>query len=699
MGGLFMHDSFKDLMKISTEASEDFFHRMVEEMPGGFFIYRAEGSEEILQINEAALKIFGCESCEDFARLTGNTFKGMVHPDDLERVEQSIAYQIEHSVSNLDYVEYRIKQKDGSTRWVTDYGRLAHLDGAGDVFYVFIADNTDRMKKRMSDLEAVNSELVRVSARESQYRKAILYDAVFFFEINLTEDKFITTVTQTHDGQMFDLFDSVSATTEAKFSDFINFSSKRIHQNEPNEYRTFFDIERLIKCCADGELEQTYDFRTTDALGRSRQLHYVVLLGESGDGIVSALIMAKDITEQTERQKLLQLSLRQAQAASIAKSTFLSSMSHDIKTPLNAILGLTELIKLNIDDKSKTEEYTEKIKLSGNQLLTIVNESLEVTLMESGKAVLAETECHLVDLLAEVEKAVLPEMSLKKIAFSVDKTRVVHFSVYADFIRTKEILCQLLDNAAKYTERGGKVSLTVIEDSASGSYGKYRFVVEDNGIGISDEFKERLFEPFARESNTTKSGVLGSGLGLTVVKSLVDLADGKIEVESEEGKGSRFTVTIMLKLLEKNISAASSSEGEISLSGKRLLLVEDNDINSEIAEALLTESGFLVETVSDGDLAVEAVKNSPRGYFDFVLMDIQMPRMNGYEATRRIRALEDKALADIPIIALSANTYAEDRKKSLDAGMNAHAPKPLNIEQLKSIIVGVFERRAAKSRI
>ena len=692
-----MHDSFNELMKISGDNSGDFFRRLVEEMPGGFFIYRADGDEEILQINRAALKIFGCENYEEFKRLTGNTFKGLVHPDDIERVEKSIAYQIEHSANNLDYVEYRIRQKDGSTRWIMDYGRFAHLDGVGDIYYVFIADDTERMKKRMSELEAINDELVKASARESQYRKAILYEAVFFFEVSLTEDKFITAVTQTQDSQLFDLFDSVSTSAETRFSDFISFSSKHINQDHPNEYKNFFDIDRLLKCCKNGELEQTYDFKIVDALGRKRLLHYVILLGEDG-GSVSALIMAKDVTDQMERQKLLKLSLRQAQAASNAKSAFLSNMSHDIKTPLNAILGFADLIKLHINEKAKTDEYLEKIKLSGNQLLTIVNEALEVTRTESGKAVLAETECHLVDLLAEVEKAVIPEMNAKSIKFSVDKSGVQHFSVYVDIVRTKEILCQLLDNAAKYTETYGTVTLTVSEDAFSGGYGKYRFTVEDNGIGISEEFMEHMFEPFAREKNTTKSGVLGSGLGMAVVKNLVDLMNGKIEIESTLGEGSKFTVTVVLKLLEKDIPASMQKKSECSIRGKRLLLVEDNEINSEIAQALLTENGFIVETVSDGDLAVEAVKNSEHGYFDFVLMDIQMPRMNGYEAAKAIRELDDKVLAGIPIIALSANTYAEDRKKSIDAGMNAHEPKPIDMEQLQRTIASVLERIGKQDR-
>ncbi len=687
-----MHDSFKDLMNISAESSDEFFRKLVEEMPGGFFIYRADGKEEILHINKAALKIFGCENIRDFERLTGGTFRGMVHPDDLERVENSISYQIANSVNNLDYVEYRIRQLDGSTRWVTDYGRFAHIEEVGDIYYVFISDDTERMKKRLSDLESINSELVKVSARERQYRKAILYDAIFFFEIDLICDRFITAITHVEDVHSFDLFDSVNTGGETRFSDFIVFSAKG--QNDPEEYIRFFDKDRLIHCCKEGTLEQSYECQASDNLGRRRLLQYVALLGKSDDGNISALIMAKDITAQAEKQKLLQMSLRQAQAANIAKSTFLSNMSHDIKTPLNAILGFADLIKLHLGDSAAIEEYTEKIKLSGNQLLNILNEALEVTRMESGKAILAETECHLVDLLAEVEKAVLPEMNSKSIQFTVDKSHITHFSVYIDVLRTKEMLCQLLDNAVKYNNNSGKVTLTVREDVHSGGYGKYSFIVEDNGCGISDEFMERIFDPFSRENNTTKSGVAGSGLGLAVVKNLVDLMGGDITVESRVGEGSRFSVTVVLKKLEKNIPVNPAPTREISLNGKRLLLAEDNVINCEIAEALLTAEGFIVETAGDGDQAVEALQKAGAGYFDFILMDIQMPRMNGYEATMAIRALKDKALADIPIIALSANTYAEDQKMSIQSGMDAHASKPLNMMQLKEIIKTVLERRS-----
>lgn len=685
-----MPEDIKKLINISKKDSTDLLIEFVEGMPGGFFIYRADGNEELLHINQAMLGIFGCETYEEFVELTGNTFKGIVIPEDIDKVEKSIAVQIAENKNNWDFVEYRINHKDGKTHWVADYGHFIQTE-SGPIFYVFISDNTERIKARMSTLEKMNNELLRITARESRYRRAILYDALFFYEVNLTEDRFLSTITQHYEGHLFDVFDEVNSSGENKFSDFICFSSKNINQDQPDEYVRFFNKERLIECYNNGDYEQIYDSSTVDTLGRKRLLHYVVLLGESG-GSVTALVLAKDITEQIDRQKLLQVSIRQAQAANIAKSTFLASMSHDIRTPLNAILGFSDLIKMHIDEKDKTLEYIDKIKLSGSQLLSIVNESLEITRMESGKAVLAETECHLVDLLAEVEKAVLPLMNSKSINFTIDKSGITHFSVFIDIVRTKEILCQILDNAAKYTPPHGQVTLTVREAPVLGGYGKYSFEIRDNGIGISPDFVKHIYEPFTREQNTTASGISGSGLGLAVVNSLVDLMDGKIEVQSTVGEGSCFTVMIVLKQLEKETNIIIAND-PTQLKGKRALLVEDNEINREIAEVLLTEEGILVETASDGDIAVEIIQNSEPEHFDFVLMDIQMPRMNGYDAAKAIRALDDEKRAAIPIIALSANAYSEDLKRSIESGMDAHVPKPIDMGSLVNVISDVLNSR------
>ena len=288
-------------------------------------------------------------------------------------------------------------------------------------------------------------------------------------------------------------------------------------------------------------------------------------------------------------------------------------------------------------------------------------------------------------------------MEAKSIQFTVERSKIQHSAVIADFMRIEEILFQLLDNAVKYTDVNGKISLSVIEtDMKIKNYGKYQFIVEDNGRGIAEEFKTDLFNPFMREQNTTQSGVLGTGLGLAVVKNLVDMMEGSIEVESKVGCGSKFTVSLLLKLQEEQLPdekiASWSVLDEDDLKGKRILLVEDNEINCEIAQELLVSQGYVVETANDGSVALEKVKTSEPGYYSFILMDIQMPVMDGYEATKAIRKLEDPELAQIPIIALSANAFVEDYNRSFEAGMNAHFPKPINIEELQDMIKSVLSK-------
>lgn len=692
-----MENSKLKFLQALKENSDEFFLDFLEQMPGGFFAYRADENEEVLHLNKAALKIFGCTTLQEFKELTGNTFRGMVHPDDIDNVEKSILEQINSNSERMDYVEYRIKQKDGSTRWIADYGRLLSTEPFGDIYYVFIADSTERMLKRMERLESANRSLMQISVRESQYRKAILYDALFFYEVNLSENRFITAVTQKGKNSVFPISDIIRRKGNFEGTSYTEFITALINLVPPEDrldYLNFFDLRRLMKCCEKGELEQVYERHVDDKFEKSHLLHYVILLGKTSEGKIDALIIVKDITEQAERRKLLSDTLRQAQSAAIAKNTFLANMSHDIKTPLNAILGFADLIKNHVDDREKTMEYIEKIRTSGDQLLTIVSEALEVTRMESGKAVLAEIEGSLDKMISDIVKVITPETNAKGLNFEVISDGITHSNVLADFTRLTEVFVQLLDNAAKYTESGGTVRFKAEEQHFGNGYGKYVFTVEDTGCGISDEFMEHLFEPFARQSNTTQSGVPGSGLGMTVVKNILDLMGGNIAVKSRLNEGTRFTVTVTLKQLNSNESRGEeSTDSALIPEDLRILLVEDNEINCEIAKELLCAEGFEVETASDGDIAVETVKNAGEGYYDVILMDIQMPRMNGYEATRAIRALGG-ANASIPIIALSANTYAEDKKRSIEAGMDAHAPKPINMSFLLSLIADTLGRKS-----
>ncbi len=671
-----------------------------EGLPGGFFIYHADGDEELIYINDAMLRIFGCDTREEFRELTGYTFRGIVHPEDIDKVEASIRSQIADSGEDLDYVEYRIIRKDGTVRWVEDYGHVVHTDAYGDLFYVFIEDATERISRRMAEIERVNEALYTAHLREDYFKRAILYNAVSFVEINLTRDEFISASVLNEEGQVQNLFTYMGITPFEKYSDFTRFWADFTETRELEEYRSFFDIERLIRCYENGEREQIYDSWVTDMYGRKRLSHYLFFLEKNEHtGDVIALSVSRDITEQIERQSLLKSALRQAEIERLARNTFFANMSHDIRTPLNAIIGYAELLKGCVGDPGKVGECIEKIHLSGEELLAVFNEFLKDNLNEPARAELTEREYHLGELLREVEKSVERPVKAKNISLRIDKSEITHLTVEVDYIRLREILNQLLDNAIKYTQSRGTVSLTVRESASDiKGRGMYRFLIEDSGCGIPEDQYETIFQPARQEKSAVYNGM--PGVGLAVVKSYVETMGGSISVESRIGEGSVFTVSLPIKypvtasFMEHESAAADSPEA----AGKktRILLVEDNGINREIEEELLKNLGYRVDTACDGVSAYEMLKSAEPGQYALVLMDIQMPGMDGYETARAIRRLEQAAISSIPIIALSSDAMEEDRRKSLKAGMDEHMSKPFDIDALQELIDRILKEKEYK---
>lgn len=666
-----------------------------EGMPGGFFIYHADGDEKLIYINGAMLGIFGCDTAEEFKELTGNTFRGIVHPADIDRVEKSIQEQIARGDDNMDYVEYRIVRKDGTVRWVEDYGHFVHTQVYGDIFYVFIEDATERIRKRMEELERVNEALYAARLREDYFKRALLFDAVCFVEINLTRDEFISASVLSAEGEVQSLFNFMGIHPFEKYSDFTAFWADFTEAGELDEYHRFFDIERLIRCYEDGERELAYDSWVIDMYGRRRLSHYTFFLEKNEHtGDVIALSVSRDITEQVERQSLLKSALRQAESERLTRNTFFANMSHDIRTPLNAIIGYAELLKGCVGDPGKVGECIEKINHSGEELLAVFNEFLKDNLNEPSRAELTEREYHLGELLKEVEKNAQRPIKAKNIKFTLDKIGLSHFTVEVDYIRLREILNQLIDNAVKYTPAGGQVSLTVREgESDRKSRRLYRFIVSDNGCGIAEDRLEAIFQPARQEKSAVYNGMPGAGLA--VVRSYVEVMGGDITVESKVGEGSTFTVSLPIKYAARS-SFIDQEDEAFDTSGNApekscILLVEDNGINREIEEELLKNLGYRVEAACDGVSAYELLKDSEPGKYALVLMDIEMPGMNGYETARAIRRLENEALSNIPIIALSSDAMEGDRQKSLRAGMNEHFSKPVDIDALQALIHKILE--------
>lgn len=363
---------------------------------------------------------------------------------------------------------------------------------------------------------------------------------------------------------------------------------------------------------------------------------------------------------------------------------FLFSMSHDIRTPMNAILGYTLMARKKSNDPT-VNDYLKKIDIAGNQLLSLVNQVLEMSRIESGKIVLQEQRIDMNEGAEIVRSVYAPQTEAKDIKLTVEVRDLEHPRVIGDNDRLSQITNNLVGNAVKYSTEGGSVYTYVEEEPCDKpGYAIYKMTVEDTGIGMSEEFIPHIFEEFSREATSTVSKIQGSGLGMSIVKQMVDLMGGTIEVSSKVNVGSKFVVRIPLKIDTEYIATAQTEDDllSISLDGMHILLVEDNEMNREIAQDMLSDAGALIDTADNGLRAVEMVKDSTPGEYDAILMDIQMPGIDGYEATRRIRALDNPELASTVIFAITANAFAEDRQNALDAGMNGHLTKPIDLPHL-----------------
>ena len=389
-----------------------------------------------------------------------------------------------------------------------------------------------------------------------------------------------------------------------------------------------------------------------------------------------------------------------------AETIFLNSISHDIRTPLNVIIGYTALASAHVNEAQEVKKYLSKIEAASNHLLLLINDVLDMSHIESGTLKLEHAPVYLPDVLENLKAIIQTDSSAKQLKFCADTKNMVHKNVITDKLRLNQVLLNILENAVKYTRPGGKIYFQIQElKEQEPGFAKYEFRVKDTGIGMSEEFIAHIFEPFYREQTSTVSGIEGMGLGMAIVKKIVDRMDGTIAVKSRQGKGTEVTVILPFKVSgqpneweantrKKIVQIQRFSEDknfENLFKGKKILLTEDNELNREIAVELLKEEGFILDTAEDGTIAVEKMRTAKPGQYDLILMDIQMPIMDGYEATRQIRKLENPETANIPIVAITANAFEEDRQKALEAGMNEHVSKPIDMERLLEIMKKVLK--------
>ncbi len=468
--------------------------------------------------------------------------------------------------------------------------------------------------------------------------------------------------------------------------------NKMVHPDDRELARETLDPDFIAETLRDTDTYSRFYRNVDDIYGEMK----IVRLGK--DSIIGGFANRDELVRrEMKSREELQTARDQAVEANRAKTTFLANMSHDIRTPMNAIIGYSELMSRHMDEPEVMRDYLSKIQSSGQYLMELIGGVLEMSRIENGRVALEESvwDAEAVNR-SLVEKM---ESAMRKKQFTFTHTvELQHPNVFCDSAKVHEVILNVLENSVKYTPAGGQISMHLSElPSEAPEMAVYQTVIRDNGIGISKEFLPHLFDSFARERNTTESKIIGTGLGMGIVKKYVDLMGGTIEVESEVGIGTTTTIVIPFRIATEEDLRAHLTENrhrlqnQQNLMGRRILLVEDNDLNAEIAMETLSDAGILVERAENGQVCLDMLNESEDGYYDMILMDIQMPVLNGYDTTREIRRLDNPLKAQIPIVAMTANTFEEDKHEARAAGMNGHIAKPVNIRKMFDTLADYLE--------
>ncbi len=569
---------------------------------------------------------------------------------------------------------YRIQRKDGSLRWIKDSTtRFTH--GGKDSYQCTLADITDFVNRQeeilKKNLELMQRETLLTAMEQNMpggYHRCRAEEGCPFTYIG------------------------------DHFTDIVGFTKEEIETEFGNLYRNLMwdedvdkisNYDKMLSMRGKGNVYDTSIYRVKHKDGGYRWVTDSTMFVDMGeDSFFQAII--SDVTEYIEG---LDKAKKEAEASNAAKSTFLFNASHDIRTPMNAIKGFAHIIEQNVENTQLVSETVQKIQAASSTLITLMNDILDLSRIERGKEEVNAEKVYLYDHGKNLYEMFASSMQQAGIEFKIVR-KIEHMHVLCDPLKVSRVCMNMLSNAKKFTPRGGKVTFGAEEISCDGQNATYRFYTKDTGIGMSADFQKRAFEQFERERTSTESGVSGSGLGLSIIKKLVDLMKGEVHIDSQLGKGTEISATLTFPLVnEGEIEEKKKSLGNIDMQGKRVLLVEDNAFNREIARYMLEGVHLLVEEAENGLVCVNKILQAPAGYYDLVLMDLQMPVMNGYKATTQIRGMEDKQKACLPIIAMTANAFEEDRKQCLSVGMDGHIGKPIDMQALMAEIFAVEEKR------
>ncbi|WP_337369588.1 ATP-binding protein [Phascolarctobacterium faecium] len=637
-------------------------------------------------ISEELPGMFGY-TMEEFKKFTGNNAMGMVYPPDLPRALADCNECFKDG--NPTYsTKYRVPCKDGSLKWVMDSGRKTKTPEGNTIINSIYLDIT-------KDEEARQSELNHERRTKQQYYdllSSINSNYYFIYLVNLEDGSGIPLRLPETECAVF-----TSYSTNGLY-DIEPLVRSHFHPDDSAKILEHFSLSGLRRQKKDRHIDFALECRSRLFDSEYRWTAFNSTLLAQSDGYHQIILTLRDIHEdklkELREQQALQEAFDAAKAANMAKNEFLSRMSHDIRTPMNAIMGMTAIAGKYLDDKDRIQDCLAKITTASNHLLNLINEVLDMAKIESGKLNLLEEDFSISAMLQELLDLINPQLLVKKHHFTLTKAPELRDNVLGDKLRLKQLLLNILANAIKYTPPYGSISLEVRETHSRlhDTIG-YEFIITDNGIGMDSEFAAKIFEPFARASDSRTSEIEGTGLGMTIALNIARMMNGTIDVQSTLGKGSAFKATVYLRPHQQIRSSKASAPAadidslqEISCRGKQVLLVEDNELNLEIAVELLKYAGLNITTAKNGLEGLDKFKAAPPGTYALILMDIQMPVMNGLEAAKAIRALPVKDAQTVPIVAMTANAFPEDIAATLQAGMNEHLSKPIDLEQFHSIL-------------